>query len=178
MVGAILAGGLGRRMGGDKAARELGGRPLVLHVADALSGVCDRVVVVAKADTVLPEGLERWDEPDALPRHPLSGIVHALTEAGEEVLVCAADMPFVVRGALRELVAEARPPATVAWAGRMQPLLGVYYPEALRVLRAAPPDAPLTATVESLGPWVVELPAEVVRSIDTPEDLADGEGAI
>ena len=177
MVGAILAGGLGRRMGGDKAARELGGRPLVLHVADALAGVCDRVVVVAKADTVLPQGLERWDEPDE-PRHPVAGIAHALTEAREEVLVCAADMPFVVRGALRELVAEARPPATVAWAGRLQPLLGVYYPDALPALRAAPADAPLTATVESLGPWVVELPAEVVRSIDTPEDLADAEGAI
>lgn len=173
MVGAILAGGLGRRMGGDKAMRELDGRPLVAHVADALGGVCDRVVVVAKRETVLPDGLERWDEPDGLPRHPLSGIVHALTAAGEEeVLVCAADMPFVVRGALRELVAEARPPATVVWAERMQPLLGVYYPEALPALRAAPPDAPLTATVESLGPWLVELPAEVVRSIDTPDDLA------
>jgi molybdopterin-guanine dinucleotide biosynthesis protein A len=160
-------------MGGDKAMRELRGRPLVSHVADALAGVCDRVVVVAKRETVLPPGLERWDEPPELPRHPLSGIVHALATAGEEeVLVCAADMPFVIRGALRELVAEARPPATVAWAGRLQPLLGVYYPSALPALRAAPPDAPLTATVESLGPWVVELPAEVVRSIDTPDDLA------
>ena len=160
-------------MGGDKAMRELNGRPLVLHVADALASVCDRVVVVAKADTVLPDGLDRWDEPEDLPRHPLSGILHALAEAGEEeVLVCAADMPSVVRGALRELVAEARPPATVAWAGRLQPLLGVYYAEALAALRAAPPDAPLTATVESLGPWLVELPAEVVRSVDTPDDLA------
>jgi molybdopterin-guanine dinucleotide biosynthesis protein A len=162
-------------MGGDKAARELHGRPIVSYVADALAGVCDRVVVVAKADTLLPEALDRWDEPPEFPRHPLSGMVHALTEAGEEVLVCAADMPFVVRGALRELVAEARPPATVAWAGRMQPLLGVYYPEALPALRAAAPDAPLTATVESLGPWLVELPASVVRSIDTPEALAEAE---
>jgi molybdopterin-guanine dinucleotide biosynthesis protein A len=143
-------------------------------VADALVGVCDRVVVVAKADTVLPDGLERWDEPDSV-HHPVAGLIHALTEAGEEVLVCGADMPYVVRGALRELLAEARPPATVAWAGRMQPLLGVYYPSALPALRAAPPDAPLTATVESLAPWVVELPESVVRSIDTPDDLADAE---
>jgi molybdopterin-guanine dinucleotide biosynthesis protein A len=164
-------------MGGDKAARELRGRPLVAYVAEALGSVCDRVVVVAKADTLLPGGLERWDEPDA-PRHPIAGVVHALATAGEEVLVCGADMPFVIRGALRELLAEARPPATVAWAGRMQPLLGVYYPEALPALRAAPPDAPLVATVESLGPWLVELPESVVRSVDTPEDLADAEGAI
>lgn len=162
-------------MGGHKAARELGGRPLVAHVAGALASVCDRVVVVARPDTVLPEGLERWDEPEDLPRHPSSGIVHALATAGEEVLVCGADMPFVIRGALRELLAEARPPATVAWAGRMQPLLGVYYPEALPAVRAAAAGAPLTATVESIGPWLVELPADVVRSIDTPEALAEAE---
>lgn len=162
-------------MGGDKAARELHGRPMVAYVADALASVCDRVVVVAKADTLVPEGLERWDEPDE-PRHPIAGVVHALATAGEEVLVCGADMPFVIRGALRELLAEARPPATVAFAGgRMQPLLGVYYPEALPALRVAPPGAPLTATVESLAPWLVELPAAVVRSIDTPEALAEAE---
>ena len=39
-------------MGGDKAMRELNGRPLVAHVADALAGVCDRVVVVAGGRTV------------------------------------------------------------------------------------------------------------------------------
>jgi uncharacterized protein (TIGR03083 family) len=49
--------------------------------------------------------------------------------------------------------------------------------ELVAALRAAPPDAPLTRTVESLGPWVVELPEAVVRSIETPEDLADAEGA-
>jgi molybdenum cofactor guanylyltransferase len=177
VVGAILAGGLGRRMGGAKAARELAGRPLIAYPASALLSVCDRVVVVAKASSSLPtlHGVERWDEPE-LPRHPVGGLIHALTEAGEEVLCCAADMPFVVGGALRELVAEARPPATIAYAGgRMQPLLGVYWPEALPALRAAAPDAPLTRTVEGLPPWLVELPAEVVRSVDTPEALAAAE---
>ena len=177
MVGAILAGGSGRRMGGEKAARELAGRPLVAYPAAALLSVCDRVALVAKRDTDLPalEGVERWNEPDS-PRHPLAGIVHALTTAGEEVLVCAADMPFVIRGALRELLAEDRPPATIVYAaGRMQPLLGIYHPEALPAFRAAPADAPLTRTVESLGPWLVELPAEVVRSVDTPEELAAAE---
>jgi molybdopterin-guanine dinucleotide biosynthesis protein A len=177
VVGAILAGGLGRRMGADKAARELAGRPLVAYPAAALASVCDRVAVIAKADTALPEldGVEVWVEPDS-PRHPIAGVVHALSTAGEEVLVCAADMPFVIRAALRELLAEARPPATIAYAGgRLQPLLGVYWPEALPALRAAPPDAPLTRTVESLPPWLVELPPELVRSIDTPEALAAAE---
>ena len=176
VVGAVLAGGEGRRMGGAKPARMLSGRPLVEYPARALLAVCDRVAIVAKASTELPSvGGERWDEPDQ-PRHPLAGIVHALEVAGEEVLVCAADMPFVTVDALRSLVDAARPPATVAHAGgRLQPLLAVYWPEALRAMRSSPPNAPLTRTVEALRPALVELPDEVVRSVDTPEALAAAE---
>ena len=81
--------------------------------------VCERVAVVCKRDTQLPDlpGTERWDEPDE-PRHPLTGIVHALATAGGPVLVCAADMPFVTADACRTLVqAAATGPAVVATAG-------------------------------------------------------------
>jgi len=164
-------------MGGAKPASVLGGRPLVAYPVDALGAVCDRVAVVAKVTTPLPalDGVERWDEPEPL-AHPLVGLLHALAAAGEEVLVCGADMPFVTPEALRSLVAAARPPATVAYAGgRLQPLLGVYWPEAAESLRAGLPGAPLTRAVESLSPTLVELPADVVRSIDTPEALAAAE---
>ena len=174
MVGAILAGGRGTRMGGSKAARELAGRPLVAWPAAALAAVCSRVVVVAKPSSEVPllDGVERWDEPES-PVHPAVGLLHALTAAGEEVLVCAADMPFVTVDALRALVAAARPPATIAVAdGRLQPLLGVYWPAAAPALEAVLPDGPLTRGVESLEPELVELPAHVVRSIDNPEALA------
>ena len=106
VVGAIVAGGLGTRMGGSKAAREVAGRPLVAWPAAALRLVCPRVMVVAKPSSEVPvlEGVERVDEPES-PIHPAVGILHALTAAGEEVLVCAADMPFVTAEALRALVA-------------------------------------------------------------------------
>ena len=169
MIGAILAGGLGRRMGADKPSRELAGRPLAAYPAAALRATCDRVAIVAKADTTLPplEGVERWDEPDA-PRHPLTGIVHALERAGEPVLVCAADMPFVTPDVCLRLC-DAR--AIARAGGRLQPLLGVYLPEWLPALRAAQANAPLTRTVEALDPRTLELPADVVVSIDTPEQL-------
>jgi molybdopterin-guanine dinucleotide biosynthesis protein A len=160
-------------MGADKPSRELAGRPLAAYPAAALGAVCDRVAVVAKADTFLPllAGVERWDEPDE-PRHPLTGIVHALERAGEPVLVCAADMPFVTPDACRRLI-EAR---AIAYAGgRLQPLLGVYLPEWLPALRSAEPDAPLTRTVEALAPVTLELPERVVISIDTPEQLRSAE---
>jgi molybdopterin-guanine dinucleotide biosynthesis protein A len=170
MVGAILAGGLGTRMGGAKATRVLAGRPLASYPAAALAAVCDRVAIVAKRDTELPrlEGVELWIEPDE-PRHPLTGLIHALERAGGPVLVCAVDMPFVTEDACRGLIAA----AGVAVAdGRLQPLFGVYAPPALAVLRGAPRDAPLTRTVEALGPALVEVPAGVVLSVDTPEALA------
>jgi hypothetical protein len=48
----------------------------------------------------------------------------------------------------------------------------------LDVLRAAPPDAPLTRTVEALDPARVALPAALVRSVNTPEDLAEAEALL
>ena len=91
MIGAVLAGGEGRRLGsGSKAAAQLAGRPLVEYPLEALADVCERVAVVCKRGTCLPEltGVERWDEPDE-PRHPLTGIVHALETAAAPVLICA-----------------------------------------------------------------------------------------
>jgi molybdopterin-guanine dinucleotide biosynthesis protein A len=179
VIGALLAGGSGSRLGaGSKAAALVGGQPLASYPVLALAAVCERVAVVCKRDTELPDlpGTERWDEPDE-PRHPLTGIVHALETAGGPVLVCAADMPFVTVDACRTLLqAAGATPAVVATAdGVLQPTFGLYAPAALEVLRAAAPDAPLTRTVEALDPARVALPAALVRSVNTPEDLAEAE---
>jgi molybdopterin-guanine dinucleotide biosynthesis protein A len=174
----VLAGGLGRRLGAPKAGAELAGRPLISYPLAALEPVCERIVVVCKRDTELPAlDVERWDEPDD-PHHPIAGIVHALERAGGRILVCAADMPFVTPGACALIADELRPGMKAAvgfCGGRLQPLLGAYAPEALEVLRTAPPDEPLTRTVESLMPIPVDLEPEVVFNVNTPEDLAEAE---
>jgi molybdopterin-guanine dinucleotide biosynthesis protein A len=169
---------------GSKAAVALAGRPLVSYPVAALAGVCDPVAVVCKAATELPSldgGAERWDEPDE-PRHPLTGIVHALERANGPVLVLAGDMPFVTADALRTLLeapGAGRSKAVVAVAGGvLQPVLGLYAPAALGALHAAPLDAPLTATVEGLQPARVALPATLVRSVNTPDELAEAEAAL
>ena len=175
MIGAILAGGGGKRMGGvSKAAVELDGRPLAVHVADVLAEVCERIAVVCKPDTEVPQiaGVERWDEP-AEPRHPLTGIVHALECAGEPVLVCATDMPWVTADACRSLL-DAAPGGVAAVAtaeGEMCPVFGVYAPESLDVFRTAPPNAPLRETVAALTPVRVALPPVLLRSVNEPKDL-------
>src|SRR3982751_2329337 len=106
-IGVVLAGGRGRRLGGDKAIVELEGRPLLLYPVEALHSVCDEVVVVAKRDTLLPplSGVaDLWIEPDE-PRHPLVGVAHALGLAvGRPVLVVPVDLPLIDAATLRAIL--------------------------------------------------------------------------
>ena len=182
MIGVLLAGGRGQRLGGrPKAALEVAGRPLGAYPAAALATVCERVALVAKRDSELPIllGVERWDEPSE-PRHPLTGIVHALERADQAVLVCGADMPYVTGDACATLIAGggAAPAVVAVAAGVVQPLFAVYAPAALDGLRAAPPGARLTETVEALRPARVALPPAIVASVNTPDDLAAAEGQL
>ena len=186
MIGALLAGGAGRRLGPTgrgKASEPLAGRPLAAYPAAVLSAVCERVVVVCKRDTSLPElpGVERWNEPDE-PRHPVTGIVHALERAGEPVLVCAVDLPLITPEACRSLLtvaARSAAPVTVAFAGGIvQPVYGVYDPASLPALRQADPGARLTEMVLDLRPTRVALPERLVRSVNTKADLDAAEIAV
>ncbi len=180
MIGALLAGGAGNRMGDrPKVAVALAGRPLAARPLEVLASVCGTVAVVCKADTdlaALPHGIERWDEP-AEPRHPLAGIAYAVERARGEVLVCAADMPFVDAAVCRSLieVAKQEPDARAVVAeagGRLEPLLAVYRPAALTALRAASDDARATVVAEGLSPVRLPVRADAVRSVNTPEELA------
>ena len=154
---------------------------------EILAEICARTAVVCKGATVLPDigRAERWNEPDE-PRHPLVGIIHAIERAGEPVLVCAADMPHVTAHACRELIAASRRGArdgvfvaTVAAAdGALEPLLGIYTPQALAVLRSAPADAPLRATIEGLEPRRVPLSPHLLHSVNTREDLDAAAGRL
>jgi molybdenum cofactor guanylyltransferase len=182
MIGAVLAGGGGRRGGRDSTPGALlAGRPLVSYPLGALADVCDRIAVVCKQDTSLPElpGTERWNEP-AEPHHPLTGIVHALETAAAPVLVCAGDMPFVTADACRSLLqAASSGPAVVATADAiLQPTFGLYTPAALEAMRAASDHSPLTETIESLDPVRVALPPALVRTVSTADQLADAQALL
>jgi molybdopterin-guanine dinucleotide biosynthesis protein A len=178
-VGAILAGGGGRRIGGDKAIVELNGRPLISYPLEAVRQALGHVAILAKADTKLPyvSGVTVWIEPDAR-RHPLVGITQALALAdGRPVLVCGADLPFVTTKLVQRL-AKANPgraPAVVASAdGVIQPLLGCYQRRALELLRRGAQDVsrPVRDSVAALDPVLLEVddPDEVF-DVDSPADL-------
>jgi molybdopterin-guanine dinucleotide biosynthesis protein A len=178
LVGVVLAGGRGRRIGGDKAIVELEGRPLALYPLEALHEVCDDVAVVAKRDTLLPplSGVaDLWIEPDE-PHHPLTGIAHALTlAAGRAVLVVAVDLPLMDAATLRT-IAETDSGGAAAIVprvhGRLQPLCALYRPAALAGLAAFDEGARATDVVASLGIREIE-PADptAFHNVNRPEDL-------
>jgi len=175
-LGIVLAGGEGRRIGGDKCTVELAGRPLVLYPIAALRQVCEQVVVVAKQDTKLPQlagEAEVWIEPDE-PQHPLAGVVHALrTASARRILVLACDMPLVPEALLRALLKSASGPGAVASSGDIaEPLCACYTKQALKGLEHFTPDEPAIEVVDRLGVAHVEWDdADAVLSVNAPEDV-------
>ena len=180
-IGVVLAGGAGRRMGGGMSVVELHGTPLLAYPVAALRIALGEVIVVAKRDTELPPlpGVPVWTEPEQ-PRHPLTGLVHALEQAGgRPILLAAGDLPFVSAALVREL-ADSDPqgaPAVVPHvAGRLQPLLALYLPAAREPLSAALArdggPGRLSDVVAALSPRILELTAErPFFNVNVPEDL-------
>ncbi len=169
-LGVVLAGGAARRAGGDKMRALHHGRPLLLWAVDALRAAVPEVVVLAKADTLLPElPVPVWHEPPA-PRHPLAGVAHALGHArGRAVLVCAGDVPEPPPELLARLAADRgdAPAVVPRHAGGAEPLVALYRPVALAALRAAAAGShPARRAVEELNPtWVSIAP---LRNVNYP----------
>jgi molybdopterin-guanine dinucleotide biosynthesis protein A len=177
-VGALLAGGRGRRLGGDKAIVDLDGRPLLSYPLAALREALPEVAVVAKRQTELPPlpaGVAVWIEPDE-PSHPLAGIVHALRMArGRRVLVCPVDLPLVTASHLRRLADSGSGGSVVARAGgRLQPLLAVYVSAALPGLeRSLARDASMHAAVAAIGAREIDFGDDdaLLCNVNAPEDV-------
>lgn len=178
-LGVVLAGGAGRRIGGSKALVELNHRPLISYPLEAVWRALGNVTIVAKADTELPSvpGATVWIEPEE-PRHPLTGIVHALSLADlRPVLICASDMPLVSAELVARLAAAdagGAPAVVASRQGELEPLLGCYRHAALAPLTAAmrDPTVRLRDAIAALGPrrYEVEDP-EQLFNVNSPDDL-------
>ncbi len=101
---AILAGGMSRRMGTDKALLPIGGRTMLDVVAERVSAVAQDVFVVADDDTKYRELGYRVVQ-DAIPgAGSLGGVYAALLNARHDLcLVVACDMPLLNIELLRYL---------------------------------------------------------------------------
>ena len=177
-IGVVIAGGRGRRLGGDKATVELEGRPLVSYPIAVLREVFEDVVLVAKADTQLPElvGINAvWVEPDEA-FHPLTGIVHALRMArGRPVFVCAADLPLLTptwSARSSRWIPRTRRPCCPSRTDARSRWPRSTRPAALAGLTEYPEDAATRDVVLALSPKLVAIPdADAFFNVNAPEDV-------
>jgi molybdenum cofactor guanylyltransferase len=103
----VLAGGRSSRFGRDKLAEPVGGRPLVGHAIDAVRAVAAEVLLVVAPgpDVAATEGVRIVHDERAF-EGPLAGVAAGLSATDAEIVVIVAgDMPTVVPGVLRRLVA-------------------------------------------------------------------------
>ena len=93
---AILAGGMSKRMGQNKAILPFQGEVLVRRVLNRLTGLATEAIIIApESQEYLSLGIRV--APDQIPgRGPLGGLYTALMAASRQaVAVVACDMPFV-----------------------------------------------------------------------------------
>src|SRR5947209_2608700 len=94
--GIILAGGASRRMGRDKAWIELDGKPLIVHVMDALLHVCDEILIVTNDFERFKHLPVRLVRDEFANTGSLGGLYSGLYAAGNELTTAVAcDMPFL-----------------------------------------------------------------------------------
>jgi molybdopterin-guanine dinucleotide biosynthesis protein A len=186
IAGAILAGGKARRFGGrDKARLIVQGRSIIEAQVNLLRAVADEVFLVGHdpvrfADLGLPVFPDRVSGAGAL-----GGILTALeSTTADRVLVIACDMPFLVEGLLRALVARAES-GDGAWVRTPrgpEPLVACYRQQARERIREAIESGRLKAaelgerlTMQELTEEDISAfgPAErLLVNLNTPEDYA------
>lgn len=190
LLGAVLAGGEGRRFGAPKADVTLGGVSLVRRAVRALQPVVEDVVVVSSRAVV--------DAPvDVVPDAregvgPLGGLQAALDLAAERgldgVLVLACDLPLVEAPLLRRVarsLGDRTAAAPEREGGGVEPLCAVYRVALADVLRARPmsSDRSVHAFFRDVGGEAVplaELDAvpEDFLNVNTPAHRARAESVL
>jgi len=191
-LGVILAGGLGRRMGGrDKAFLRLGEETLLARVMRRLSPQVDALVVNANGDaarfgatgvTVVPDGVEGNAGPLA---GVLAGMDHAAATGHDWIVTVAVDTPFFPTDLAARLGEVAhRTGAPVVLAATPDPVRGLLRHPTFGLWRVDLRDdlrAALGAGVRKVVAWtdrhdaaICAFPAEPFDpffNINRPEDL-------
>lgn len=191
----ILAAGLSRRMGRDKALVPLGGRPLIAHVIERLSMQTSTLAINAPAD--FPNDFGLPVVPDTLAGHPgpLAGIAAGMRHSAHKaptashLLVVPADCPFVPRDLVTRLAASIDEGSAMVLArsnDRLHPVIGLWpisLAPAIEAWLADPQNRKLMTFIEGQRMVVVDFePLDTTAglldpflNINTPEDLLQAE---
>ena len=99
ITGVVLAGGLGRRLGGvDKGLQDLRGRPLVAHVIERFAPQVDELLINANRNRERYAAFGQRVVADLIPDFagPLAGLHAALSAAAHPLVATApCDSPFL-----------------------------------------------------------------------------------
>jgi molybdopterin-guanine dinucleotide biosynthesis protein A len=132
LVGVVLAGGRGKRLGCAKGELLVGGRTLAQNAAGALWPLCGTVLISlgAESGNPAPEHTAVMDLPPG-DRGPLAGIQAAFAASGRaDLLVLACDYPVVDTSVLRTVVESSRQEDDLIMptdaSGRDHPLVGLW----------------------------------------------------
>lgn len=189
IAAVVLAGGEGRRIGGGKPLRILGGESLLARALGQAAVVSDRVALAVRdpAQVGAPEGVTLI--PDAPIEGPLGGLAAALAWAGEQgrvaVLILPCDMPFVpadLEPRLRSALG-AQSAALAASGGRLHPVCSLWRVAALEHMPAyaSVGRRSLQGFAEAVGfvavDWPVD-PADPFFNVNTAADLAEAEARL
>lgn len=185
LLGALLAGGVGSRLGGAKQEARLGGVALWVHAAQALEAVAPDCVQIGGP----PFAAFSWPLwPDLRENMgPAAGIETALALSERPIVTIAIDLPFVPPELLRAaaaLLEEGVIAAAPRWADRWHPLCAAYGPGVLELLqtRLDNGEQDLHGLLDAIGTPIegAEMeeygdPEVMLFNVNTPEDLATAE---
>lgn len=165
----ILAGGEGRRIGGNKPARLLAGQSLI-----------DRALARARTWSDAVTVARREDDDPAI-EGPLGGVAAALAPGGD-VLTIPCDMPFLPDDLPTRLVS-AKAATLAASGGHLHPVCALWKAEAAAGLPAylATGRRSLRGFAEAVGYDVVQWPAapfDPFFNINDEDDLARAEALL
>ena len=182
----VLAGGEGRRMGGGKPLRMLGGMALLDRVVAQARDWSDAVAVAVREQGQLGElaAVEILDVPDVA--GPLAGLIagarYARSQGRDSLLSIPSDTPFLpddlcerLQGGLPDKAA-----AIASSGGQLHPVCALWRVEAVlgEDTYVASGRRSLWGMAEHLGFAAVEwpvIPRDPFFNINGPEDLAEAE---
>jgi molybdenum cofactor guanylyltransferase len=180
---AVLAGGRGERLGGNKPTTLLAGRPLISYPLAAARDAGLEAIVIAKPDTALPPLPERVVYDHEQLHHPLAGVLAALKQ-NETVIALACDMPFVPSAMLRWIAGQTAPSLVTRPGNFIQPFPALYRARHVRSLQSSMlAQHSMRASIEHLRPRIVDdrdlrafgTHVRIFFSVNTPADLEAAE---
>lgn len=136
ILGVILAGGLSKRFGSDKALQYIGEKTFIEKISDLLKNYFNHVVISSNdLDKYSFLGLPIIND-EIENRGPLGGIYSILKKYNQDIFVIACDLPLVDNLLIEEILnSKSKDPIIFATTeDYFQPLCGLYKKEILNNL--------------------------------------------